>query len=96
MLPARLLFLIFSDQVQPILVEKNGSNKRIECLSNDSTVLISVLFYICAKSSILSFTAISLSCISVVLFDFNSILPLWIIFSILRSSQMNKVNQLKS
>ena len=26
-----------------ILVEKNGNNERIECLSNDSTVLISVL-----------------------------------------------------
>ena len=37
-----------------ILVEKNGNNKRIECLSNDSTVPISVL--LC-----LSITAISLS-----------------------------------
>ena len=37
---------------------KNGNNKRIECLSNDSTVLISVLLCLC-KSSILSITTIS-------------------------------------
>ena len=44
MLPVGLLFLIiFFSQIQPILVEKNCNNKRIECLSNDSTVLISVL-----------------------------------------------------
>ena len=68
---------------------------RIECLSNDSTVLqFSFLFYYaCAKSSIFSLIAISLSWyISVVLSDFNIILPLWIIFNVLRSSQMNKVN----
>ena len=29
---------------------------------------------------------------SVVLLDFNIILPLWIIFNVLTSSQMNKVN----
>ena len=54
--------------------------------------------YACAKSSILSITAISLSLYicTVVLFDFNIILPLWIIFNVLRSSQMNKVNQVKS
>ena len=32
----------------------------------------------------------------VVLLDFNIILPLWIIFNVLRSSQMNKVNSVKS
>ena len=36
MLPVGLLFLIS-------FVEKSGNSKRIECLSNDSTVLISVL-----------------------------------------------------
>ena len=57
------------------------------------TLQISILFcYACAKSSILSITAISLSSISVVLFDFNIILPLWIIFDVLRSGQMNKVD----
>ena len=35
MLPAGLLFLM---QIQPILAEKSGNNKRIECLSNDSAV----------------------------------------------------------
>ena len=47
MLAAGLLFLIFFGQIYPILVEKNGSNKRIECLSNDSTVLIFVLLCLC-------------------------------------------------
>ena len=42
-------------------MEKSGKNKIIECLSNDSTVLISVLYYACAKISILSITAVSLS-----------------------------------
>ena len=46
-----------------------------------------LFYYACAKSSILSLTGIS-----VVLFDFNIILPLWIIFNVLRSSQINKVN----
>ena len=32
-----------------ILVEKNGNNKRIECLSNDSAVLISVLLCFCKE-----------------------------------------------
>ena len=36
--------------------KKNGNNKRIECLSNDSTVLISVLLCLC-KGSILNITA---------------------------------------
>ena len=30
-------------------VEKNGDNKRIECLLNDSTVLISVLLCSCKE-----------------------------------------------
>ena len=47
----------------------------------------SFLFYhACSNSSILSITAISLS-ISVVLFDFNIILPLWIIFNQVKSEQ---------
>ena len=32
-----------------ILVEKSGNTKRIECLSNDSTVLISVLLGLCKE-----------------------------------------------
>ena len=36
MLPAGLLLLIS-------FAEKSGNSKRIECLSNDSTVLVSVL-----------------------------------------------------
>ena len=53
----------------------------------------SFLFYhACAKSSILSITAISLSSHILVLFDFDIILPLWIIFNVLRSRQMNTVN----
>ena len=55
----------------------------------DSTVLVSVA---CAKSSILSLTAISLSPYICSAFDFDIILPLWIIFNVLRSRQMNKVN----
>ena len=52
-----------------------------------------LFYYACAKSSILSTTAISLSSyICSAFFDFNIILPLWIIFNVLRSSQMNKVN----
>ena len=42
MLPAGLLFLIS-------LVEKSGNSKRIECLSNDSTVLVSVLLCLCKE-----------------------------------------------
>ena len=87
MLPAGLLFLIS-------FAEKSGNSKRIECLSNDSTVLISVLlflfYYACAKSSILSLTAISLSWYVCGAFYFNIILPLWIIFNVLRSSQVKK------
>ena len=49
MLPAVLLFLIYFGQIQPILVEKNDNNKRIECLSNDSTVLISVPLCLCKE-----------------------------------------------
>ena len=46
-----------------------------------------------AKNSILSITGISLSkYICSAQFGFNIILPLWIIFSVLRSSRMNKVN----
>ena len=45
MLPAGLLFLTSS----VILVEKNGNNKRIECLSNDSTILISVPLCLCKE-----------------------------------------------
>ena len=48
MLPAELLFLF----LQSVLVEKNGNNKRTECLSNDSAVL---------TTDILTQTAISLS-----------------------------------
>ena len=62
-----------------------ANNKRTECLSNDSTVLISVLLYLCKDFHIVY------NCYqSVVLFDFNIILLLWIIFNILKSSQMNK------
>ena len=57
----------------------------------DSTVLVSVLLCL-AKNSVLSITAISLSSYICSAFDFNFILPLWIIFNVLRSSQMNKVN----
>ena len=49
MLPAGLLFLIFFGQIKPILVEKNGNNRRIECLSNSSTVLISVQLCLCKE-----------------------------------------------
>ena len=51
-----------------------------------------LFYYACAKSSILSITAISLSSYICSAFDFSIILPLWIIFNVLRSSQMNKVN----
>ena len=47
MMPAGLLFLIVFSI--PILVKKNGNNKRIECLSNDSTVFISVLLCLCKE-----------------------------------------------
>ena len=50
MLPAGLLFLIFFNQIQPILVTKNGNDKRIEC-----QMILQFLFlfhYACAKSSI--------------------------------------------
>ena len=46
---AGLLFLIFFSQIEPILAEKNGNNKRIECLSNDCTILISVLLCLCKE-----------------------------------------------
>ena len=49
-----------------------------------------------AKNSISSITGISLSKYICSVFDFNIILSLWIIFNVLRSSQMNKVNQVKS
>ena len=49
MLPAGLLFLIFFGQIEPILVGNNCNNKRIECLPNDSTVLISVLLCLCKE-----------------------------------------------
>ena len=42
MLPVGLLLLIS-------LVEKSGNSKRIECLSNDSTVLISGLLCLCKE-----------------------------------------------
>ena len=42
MLPAGLLFLIS-------FVEKSGNIKRIECLSNGSTVLVSVLLCLCKE-----------------------------------------------
>ena len=42
MLPSGLLFLIS-------FVEKSGNSKRIECLSNDSTVLVSVLLCLCKE-----------------------------------------------
>ena len=51
-----------------------------------------LFLYACAKSSILSITAMSLSSYICSAFDFNIILPLLIIFNVLRSSQMNKVN----
>ena len=49
MLPAGLLFFIFFSQILPVLVEENGNNKRIECFSNDSTVLISVPLCLCKE-----------------------------------------------
>ena len=53
----------------------------------------SFLFYHArAKNSILSITGISLRSISVVLFYFDIILPFWIIYNVLRSNQMSKVN----
>ena len=42
MLPAGRLFLIS-------FVEKSGNSKRIECLSNDSAVLVSVLLCLCKE-----------------------------------------------
>ena len=50
-----------------------------------------LFYYPCAKSSIFSITVISLVRTGLVLSDFNIFLPLWIIFNILRSGQMNKV-----
>ena len=43
MLPAGLLFLVFFSQILTYSCRRNGNNKVIECSSNDSTVLISVL-----------------------------------------------------
>ena len=40
--------------------KKNGNNKKIGCLSNDSTVLF-LFYYACVTSSILSITGINLS-----------------------------------
>ena len=37
-----LVFYFFC-QRWPILVKNNGNNKRIECVSNDSTIFISIL-----------------------------------------------------
>ena len=54
------LFLIFFSEIQLILVGKNGNNKRIECLSMIPQFSFP-FYYACAKSSILSITAISLS-----------------------------------
>ena len=71
--------------------KKNGNNKIIECLSNDSTVFISVPLCLCKEFHIV-YNCYQFELVSVVLFDFNIILPLWIIFNVLRSSQMNKVN----
>ena len=48
MLPTGLMLLFSSFRSEPILV-KNGNNKRIECLSNDSTVFISVLLCLCKE-----------------------------------------------
>ena len=42
MLPAGLLFVIS-------FVEESGNSKRIECFSNDSTVLVSVLLCLCKE-----------------------------------------------
>ena len=59
--------------------------------------MFSFLFcYTKAKSSKLSITAISLSQDICILFGFNMILALWITFNILRSSQMNKEQRVKS
>ena len=46
MLPEGLLFLIFFSQ---ILVKTNGNNRRIECLLNESTVVISVPLFLCKE-----------------------------------------------
>ena len=43
----RALFFVFFSI--PILVKKNGNYKRKECLSNDSTVFISVLLCLCKE-----------------------------------------------
>ena len=89
MLPAGLLFLIFFSRIYGA---KNGNDERIECLSNDSTVLISVVLCLCKEFHIVYNCYQFEFGISVVLFDFNIILPLWVIFNVLRSSLMNKVN----
>ena len=77
-----------------ILIFPSMTLWNVACRALVSMILqFSFLFYyVCAKSSTLSITAMSLSWYIVVLFDFNIILPLWIIFNALRSSQMNKVN----
>ena len=49
MLPAGLLFLIFFSQIYSILVKKDANNKRIACLSNDSTIFISILLCLCKE-----------------------------------------------
>ena len=46
---ALVSYFLLSRFKLPILVEKNGNNKRIERLSNESTVLISVLLCLCKE-----------------------------------------------
>ena len=77
-----------------ILIFPSMTLWNVACRALVSMILqFSLLFYyVCAKSSMLSITAISLSSYTYSGFDFKIILPLWIIFNVLRSSQMNKVN----
>ena len=77
-----------------ILIFPSMTLWNVACRALVSMILqFSFLFYYaCAKSSILSITAISLSSYICSAFCFNIILPLWIIFNVLRSSQMNEVN----
>ena len=62
------------------------------CCFYDSTVLVSVLLCLCKEFHIAYNCYQFEFVLFVVLFDFNIILPLWIIFNVLRSSQMNEVN----
>ena len=77
-----------------ILIFPSMTLWNVACRALVSVILqFSFLFYhACAKSSILSLTAFSLSSYICTAFDFDIILPLWIIFNVLRSRQMNKVN----